>query len=231
MRVLIVDDDASIRMMLQDYLVEKGYSVGTATDGRNALFVAREFEPDIILLDVMMPELDGFDFVRAFRNESSVPVIMITAKVDEPDKLTGLGLGADDYVTKPFSLKELEARIQAVLRRVRGPIDQSGRLAARDIVLDRLTHTVTVAGADVDLTTTEFEMLAVLLKAPGRVFSREALLEKLDSDNDGFGSDAVPRTIDVHVRNLRSKLEPDPSNPTYVVTVYGVGYRFDPAAA
>ena len=220
--VLIVDDDASIRLMLKEFLVEKGYKVGTATDGRNALFVSRELSPDIILLDVMMPELDGFDFVRAFRKESEIPVIMITAKVDEPDKLTGLQLGADDYVTKPFSMSEVEARIQAVLRRVRGTQGTASRLSLRGVVLDRATRQVTIDGEAVSLTVTEFELLATLMEYPGRVFSRDDLLERLH----GFGIDGVARTIDVHVRNLRSKIEPDPPNPTYVSTVYGIGYRF-----
>lgn len=220
--VLIVDDDASIRLMLKDFLVGRGYKVGTAVDGRNALFVSRELSPDIILLDVMMPELDGFDFVRAFRKESSTPIVMVTARVDEPDKLEGLHLGADDYVTKPFSLNEIEARIQAILRRVRGIADTSSRHAVRGVVLDRATRQVMVGGSAVSLTTTEFELLATLIENPGRVFSRDSLLECLH----GFDVDGVARTIDVHIRNLRSKIEPDPPKPVYITTVYGVGYRF-----
>jgi DNA-binding response OmpR family regulator len=221
--ILIVDDHASVRTLVKDYLTEHGYRVVTAADGQEALTVARVERPDLILLDVMMPNLDGFEFMRIFRRGQATPVILLTARVAETDKVVGLELGADDYVTKPFGMQELVARIRAVLRRA-NPGRAAAGLRVGDLALDRATREVTVAGRPVALTPSEFELLATLMESPGRVFTREQLLERLQ----GGEYEGVERTIDVHVRNLRRKIEPDPSRPRYVETVFGVGYRCRP---
>ena len=220
--ILVVDDHASIRTMLVDYLTEQGYRVVTAADGRQALFVARDEQPDLILLDIMMPEMDGYDFIRAYRQEAEVPVILLTAKLEEMDKVVGLELGADDYVTKPFGLHELVARIRAVLRRTDKAARPAEVLRVADVVLDRGRRRVQVAEQTVTLTPSEFDLLATLMADPGRVFSRAQLLRALQ----GYALEGVERTIDVHIRNLRTKIEPDPKHPRYVETVFGVGYRF-----
>ena len=221
--VLVVDDKASLRRLVREYLTEQGYRVVTAENGQNALYAARQEKPDLILLDIMMPEMDGYEFMRAYSREGDAPIILLTAKMEETDKVLGLELGADDYVTKPFGMRELLARIRAVLRRVekdREPQDEVLREA--DIVLDRGSHQVTVGGRDVHLTPSEFDLLALLMSSPGRVFSRAYLLEHLQ----GISFEGIERTIDVHIRNLRKKIEPDASSPRYVETVHGVGYRF-----
>lgn len=220
--ILVVDDQANVRTMLHEYLTEQGFRVETAPNGRQALFVAHQTPPDLILLDIMMPEMDGYTFIRTYRQEHYTPIILLTAKLEETDKVIGLELGADDYVTKPFGMRELVARIRAVLRRSSTPYEPAEQLRAADIVLDRGLHRVQVAGTTIDLTPTEFELLAVLMAAPGRVFSRAQLLQKLQ----GFALEGVERTIDVHIRNLRTKIEADPKKPRYVETVFGVGYRF-----
>jgi DNA-binding response OmpR family regulator len=220
--ILVVDDKANVRKLVREYLAEEGFRVVTAENGREALFVARHEKPDLILLDVMMPEMGGHDFMRAYTRESDTPIILLTAKVEESDRVLGLELGADDYVTKPFSMRELVARIRAVLRRVDKATLTVEVLRAADIVLDRGARQVTVGERAVHLTPTEFDLLAALMSAPGRVFSREELLTELQ----GFAFEAIERTVDVHVRNLRIKIEPDPGNPRYVETVFGVGYRF-----
>jgi len=221
--ILIVDDHANVRTLITDYLTELGYRVVAARDGAEALVVANRERIDLILLDVMMPNMDGFAFLRAYRKEHNAPVILLTARLAEADKVFGLELGADDYITKPFGMQELVARIRAVLRRAASsgaaPPDEVYRLA--DLSLNRATRSVAVGGHPVDLTPSEFELLATLLAAPGRVFSREVLLERLQG-NDYEG---VERTIDVHIRNLRKKIEPDPTQPRYIKTVFGVGYR------
>ena len=219
--ILIADDHASVRALVQDYLTAQGYRVVAAADGREALMVARAERPDLILLDVMMPNLDGFEFMRVFRRDQATPVILLTARVAETDKVVGLELGADDYVTKPFGMQELVARIRAVLRRVAPESQAAAALRVGDLALDRATHAVTVAGQPVSLTPSEFELLAALMEAPGRVFTREQFLERLQ----GGEYEGVERTIDVHIRNLRRKIEPDPSRPRYIETVFGVGYR------
>jgi two-component system, OmpR family, alkaline phosphatase synthesis response regulator PhoP len=220
--VLMVDDQANVRALVRDYLTQEGLRVVEAADGRQALLVARQEHPDIILLDIMMPEMGGYDFIRAYRKEGSAPIIVLTAKQEEPDKVLGLELGADDYVTKPFGMRELVARIHAVLRRVEGTeaATEPVVLRAADVVLDRASYSVTVAGQPVSLTPSEFALLATMLAAPGRVFSRAQLLERLQGD------ESVERTIDVHIRNLRAKIEPNPATPQYIETVFGVGYRF-----
>jgi DNA-binding response OmpR family regulator len=221
--ILVVDDQDNLRRMVKDYLTEEGFRAVTAENGRAALFVARQEQPDLILLDIMMPEMGGYDFIRAYRKERDTPIILLTARLDESDKVVGLELGADDYVTKPFGLRELVARIRAVLRRTeREPA--ASVLRAGDITLDQERHLVEVGGQAVHLTPSEFELLAVLMASPGRVFSRMDLLQRVQ----GTSFEGVERTIDVHVRNLRAKIELDPGNPRYVQTVFGVGYRFRP---
>lgn len=220
--VLIVDDVESIRTLIRSYLTEDGFRVVTAANGREALFVARDEKPDLILLDIMMPELGGYEFMRAYQREGEAPIIMLTARVDEGDRVLGLEMGADDYVTKPFSMRELSARIRAVLRRAERDTPSSSVLRAADVTLDYDRRVVTVGERLVTLTPSEFELLAALLSTPGRVYSRLELLERLQGD----AYEGYERTIDVHVRNLRTKIEPDPREPRYVETVYGVGYRF-----
>jgi len=222
--ILVVDDKASVRTLVRDYLTEEGFRVVSAANGREALFAARQEKPDLILLDIMMPEMDGYEFVRAYRKEKDTPIILLTAKLEETDKVLGLEMGADDYVTKPFGMRELVARIRAVLRRAGQEVPPAPLLQAADVTLDREEHIVKVRSQPVHLTPSEFDLLAVLMAAPGRVFSRYDLLIKLQ----GITFEGVERTIDVHIRNLRTKIEPDPSNPCYIETVFGVGYRFCP---
>ena len=219
--VLVVDDDVKAVELVRLYLDRDGYQVLTAYDGVEALRLARESRPDIIVLDLMLPDIDGLEVCRTLRHESDVPVIMLTARTTDQDKLTGLDLGADDYVTKPFSPKELAARVRAVLRRLpgeRGPEEiKSGELS-----MDFTKHEAWLAGRPLNLTSVEFKLLGILAKEPGRVFSRASLIEEaLGYDFEGFD-----RTIDVHILNLRRKLEPDPSHPKYIKTIYGVGYKF-----
>ncbi len=220
-KILVVDDKQELRTLLKSYLTQEGFEVETANDGREALFVARAGKPDLILLDLMMPEMGGYEFMRAYNREADTPIIILTAKLEENDKVLGLELGADDYVTKPFSPRELTARVRAVLRRMEKGGVEAGILRAADIEVDRDGRVVTVAGKPVDLTPSEFELLVVLMSAPGRVFSRLELLDRLQ----GTAYEGYERTIDVHVRNLRTKIEPDASNPRYIETVYGAGYR------
>jgi two-component system alkaline phosphatase synthesis response regulator PhoP len=222
--ILAVDDKSSVRTLVRDYLTEEGFRVVTAGNGRDALYVARHEKPDLILLDIMMPEMGGYEFLRLYRKERNTPVILLTAKLEESDKVLGLELGADDYVTKPFGMRELVARIRAVLRRTAQDTSADEVLRAADVVLDKGSRSVEVGGQPVRLTPSEFDLLAVLMTVPGRVFSRGVLLEQVQ----GSTTESVERTIDVHVRNLRTKIEPDPSTPRYVETVFGVGYRFRP---
>ncbi len=221
-KILVVDDKAELRMLLKSYLAQEGFEVAQAGDGQEALFVARREKPDLIILDLMMPEMGGYDFMRSYRRNSDVPIIVLTAKLEENDKVLGLELGADDYVTKPFSPRELTARVRAVLRRLDKQVVEQDILRVAEITLDRLSRFVDIAGRPVELTPSEFDLLATMMAAPGRVFSRLELLERLQ----GTAYEGYERTIDVHVRNLRTKIEPDPSSPQYIETVYGVGYRF-----
>jgi len=220
--VLVVDDERKLREMIRTYLEQEGYRVVEAGNGREALYVARYEKPDLIILDLMMPEMGGYDFMRTYSKEAETPVIMLTAKIEEGDKVLGLELGADDYVTKPFGIRELIARVRAVLRRgqKQGPINDLLRVA--DVVLDRGARLVKVGDKQVDLTPSEFEILSTLMASPGRAFSRLDLLE----DTTGDAYEGYERTIDVHIRNLRTKIEPDASSPRYIQTVYGMGYRF-----
>lgn len=222
--VLVVDDEARLVNLVKAYLEQGGFRVVTAKNGREALFVARQEKPDLILLDIMMPEMDGHQFMRVHRQERPTPIILLTAKVEEDDKIIGLELGADDYVTKPFSPRELLARVRAVLRRGSQPAVSSARLRIADISLDLERFLVEVGGERIDLTRSEFDLLAVLMGSPGRAFSRLDLLDRLQ----GTTFEGSERTVDVHIKNLRSKIEPNPRKPRYVETVYGVGYRFAP---
>lgn len=219
--ILVVDDKANVRTLVRDYLTAENFRVVTASNGRDALFVAHNEKPDLILLDIMMPEMTGYEFLQAYRKERNTPVILLTAKLEESDKVLGLELGADDYVTKPFGMRELVARIRAVLRRS-APETPNEVLRVAEVVLDKSERTVKVGDNPVRLTPSEFELLATLMSAPGHVFSRAALLEKLQ----GIAFESIERTVDVHIRNLRTKIEPDPSTPRYVETVFGMGYRF-----
>ncbi len=219
--ILVVDDKANVRNMLKDYLGEQGYRVLTAENGQEALFVTRYDKPDLVLLDVMMPRMDGFTFLPAFRRESNAPVILLTAKLEEEDKIIGLELGADDYVTKPFAMRELLARVRAQLRRAAQAPVSSSILHVGALRLNKETRQVSVGGRPVNLTPTEFDLLAHLMASPGRVFTRAELL-------DGLGTAAmVERTVDVHIRNLRAKIERDPAQPEYIETVFSVGYRLN----
>jgi DNA-binding response OmpR family regulator len=221
-KILVVDDKAELRTLLKQYLTQEGFDIVTASNGQEALFVARHEKPDLILLDIMMPEMGGFEFMRSYSREADTPVILLTAKLDENDKVLGLELGADDYITKPFSPRELTARIRAVLRRMEKSGVPQEILRLGDITLDRAGRMLTVRGQPMDLTPSEFELLATLMAAPGRVFTRLEILDRLQ----GAAYEGYERTIDVHIRNLRTKIEPDPSNPCYIETVYGAGYRF-----
>ncbi len=221
-KILVIDDKPELRIMVKSYLTQEGFEVSTAGNGQEGLFVARQEKPDLILLDIMMPEMNGYDFIRSFRRESDAPIILLTAKLEENDKVLGLELGADDYITKPFSLRELTARVRTVLRRTEKQGQEAEILRLGEISLDRTGRIVTVGGENVDLTPSEYDLLVTLMAAPGRVFSRLELLERLQ----GTAYEGYERTIDVHIRNLRTKIEPDPSSPRYIETVYGAGYRF-----
>lgn len=222
-KILVVDDKAEIRKLLKSYFTQEGFEVVSAADGQEALFVARQEKPDLVLLDLMMPEMNGYDFLRAFNREADTPVIILTAKLDENDKVLGLELGADDYVVKPFSPRELTARVRAVLRRMeKAQISEADILRYADVVVDLKARLVKVNDRILELTPSEFELLATMIASPGRVFTRLELLERLQ----GSAYEGYERTIDVHIRNLRAKLEADPSKPRYIETVYGVGYRF-----
>ncbi len=220
--ILVVDDEKRLVSLVESYLKQEGYRVITAFDGREALNVARRQSPDLIILDIMMPEMDGYEFIETYRRDRSTPIILLTARVEEQEQVIGLELGADDYVTKPFRPRELMARVRAVLRRA-GQIEPPAKvLKASGITLDRDSRSVQVGERYVDLTPSEFDLLAALMSAPGRVFSRLDLLDIIQ----GIRYEGYQRTIDLHVKNLRAKIEPDPRSPQYIETVYGAGYRF-----
>jgi DNA-binding response OmpR family regulator len=224
-RILVIDDEEAIGNVIKDYLEAQGYEVFWAEDGLSAIDTARRVNPDLVILDLMLPGKSGFDVCKEIRQVSDVPVIMLTAKSDEIDRVLGLELGADDYVTKPFSLRELAARVRAVLRRVgKGIEDQKGVLKVGDITIDADGHQVTVSGNEVALTPTEFSILLFLAERPGRVASRLQLV------NASLGEAYVgyERSIDTHISNLRKKIEDDPANPRRLQTVYGVGYKLVP---
>jgi two-component system, OmpR family, alkaline phosphatase synthesis response regulator PhoP len=219
--VLVVDDEPKIAAIARDYLERAGYRVTVAGSGPDALASARTRQPDLVVLDLGLPGLDGLDVTRALRKRSNVPIIMLTARVEESDKLVGLELGADDYVTKPFSPKELVARVRAVFRRVEAAAAPADVIRAGDVTLDRPRMRAEVNGRAIELTPTEFALLATLAGQPGRVFTRAQLLDAIRGDE----AESFDRAVDAHVKNLRRKLEPDPRNPRYVLTVHGVGYK------
>jgi len=227
--ILVVEDDSTLRELLTYNLQKEGYSVLTAKDGGEALDMVNRKKPHLVILDIMLPVMDGTEVCRVIRGKSQVPIIMLTAKTEEIDKVVGLELGADDYVTKPFSIRELIARIKAVLRRSKAgksagelPGERNELLKAGDISIDLIKHIVLKMGNEVELNPKEFELLALLMRNRGRVISREQILRKVWG-YDFIGND---RTVDVHIRWIRQKLEADPQNPGYIVTVRGYGYKF-----
>ena len=228
--VLVVDDDANVVALTRLYLERSGYRVVSANDGARGLALAREEQPSLVVLDVMLPHVNGLDVCRTLRQESAVPIIMLTARVEEEDRLAGLDLGADDYVTKPFSPRELAARVRAVLRRAArdGGDDDRATLSCGPVELDRLARRVTVAGGEVRLTPTEFRLLSLLMRHPGRTFTREEIIDRVfGNDFDGFD-----RTVDAHVSSLRRKLAAAPGGSAKLIqTVYGSGYRLNYSAA
>jgi DNA-binding response OmpR family regulator len=220
--ILVVDDEPKIATLARDYLEHAGFAVLTAGDGPSALSTIRQRRPDLVVLDLGLPGLDGLDVTRELRRNSTIPIVMLTARDDELDKLLGLELGADDYLTKPFSPRELVARVRAVLRRADRAPEAAETIRAGDVVLDLPRMRAEVEGAVVDLTPTEFQLLATMAARPGRIFTRAQLLDALH----GIAFETYERAIDSHVKNLRRKVEPDPRRPRYILTVYGVGYRF-----
>ncbi|MCS7287205.1 MAG: response regulator transcription factor [Anaerolineae bacterium] len=219
-KILVVEDEVKLTRLVADYLEAAGFQVLKAYTGKEALALFRHEKPDLVILDLMLPEIDGLEVARIIRRESSTPIIMLTARVEESDRILGLEIGADDYITKPFSLRELVARVRAVLRRAKGEFPAL-TIKVADIEIDPQKRTVTVAGKPVDLTPTEFEILNLLARHPGRVFTRLEILEKVQP----YAYEGYERTVDVHIKNLRKKIEPDPRNPRYIITVYGVGYK------
>lgn len=220
--ILVVDDEDWICELVGRYLEQAGFDVATASDGSKALMQFARRRPDLVILDWMLPGLDGLEVAAQIRKRSDVPIIMLTARTDEADRIKGLEFGADDYVVKPFSARELEARVRAVLRRSQGDSTKAIVLEAGEIRVEIDQHEVTVGGRQVDLSPMEFDLLAFLMKYPGRVFTRLELLEALR----GTTYESFERSIDSHIKRLRQKIEPDPKNPRYVLTVFGVGYKF-----
>ena len=220
--VLVVDDEPQIATIARDYLSRAGFSVAVATDGTSGLDMARQSQPDLVVLDLGLPRLDGLAVARALRRESDVPIIMLTARVDEADRLAGFDVGADDYITKPFSPRELVARVSSVLRRSRHAPAAGAQFDVGDLSIDVAKMRVERRGSLIDLTPTEFQLLTALARYPGRVFTRGQLLDAVR----GTEVESFERAIDAHVKNVRRKLERDPHRPRYVLTVYGIGYKF-----
>ena len=220
--ILIVEDEPKVARLARDYLEKNNYRVLIAGDGQSGLAMARREKPDLLILDLMLPGMDGLDVCRALRRESDVPIIMLTARAEETDRLIGLELGADDYITKPFSPRELVARTRALLRRAKGRVYQSGIIRAGDVEMNTESHTLNLAGKAIHLTRIGFNILEILAQHPGQIFSRAQLLENLH----GVAYVGYDRSIDAHVKNLRRKIEEDPANPKYILTVYAVGYKF-----
>ena len=223
-KILVVDDELKIARLVRDYLLEAGFDVVTASDGPRAIAEARSQKPDLIVLDIGLPGLDGLDVTRSIRRYSDTPIVMLTARSDETDRIIGLELGADDYDVKPFSPRKLVARVKAVLRRTTGRV-ASDVLRVGDLEIDLGERKVVIANKSVDLTATEFELLVVMARQPGRVFTRTQLLDAVR----GVSFESYERAIDSHIKNLRKKLEPDPRRPRSIRTVYGVGYKYDNA--
>lgn len=220
--ILVVDDEPQIVQLVRDYLEHGGFKVLTALDGPSALRVSATLHPDLVVLDLGLPGVDGLDVTRSLRRNGAVPIILLTARADESDKLVGLELGADDYVTKPFSPKELVARVRSVLRRSEAAQAPRDLIRVGDVELNVPSMELAIAGRRVELTQTEFQLLATMVRQPGRVFSRAQLLNAVH----GVAFDSYERAIDAHIKNLRRKIEADPHNPRYLQTVFGVGYRF-----
>ena len=225
-RILVVDDDREIVRLIRSYLEQAGYQVLTANDGNTALHMMRREMPNLVILDLMLPDRDGWDVTRMVRTDPTLkhlPIIMLTARVEDTDKIIGLELGADDYVTKPFNPREVVARVRTVLRRTMGEgTTKQQVLQSGDLVVDVSQHQVTLAGVPVELTPTEFKLLHTFMESPGYAFPRSDLAERVL----GFDSESLERTLDSHIKNLRRKIEPDPAQPLYIQTVYGIGYRF-----
>jgi len=219
--ILVVDDEPKIAQIARDYLERGGFSVVSAGDGRSCLALARRAKPDLIVLDLALPEMDGLDVARTLRRESEVPIIMLTARADETDRLIGLELGADDYIVKPFSPKELVARVRAVLRRWDGARAGVDVVRAGDLVLDVPRMQANIGGRTLELTPTEFQLLTVMARQPGRIFTRGQLLDAVR----GADVESYERAIDSHVKNIRRKIEPDPHRPRYILAVHGIGYK------
>ena len=224
--IQVVDDEPKIVRLAQDYLERGGFRVQAVGDGKSALVAARQSKPDLIVLDLNLPEMDGLDVCRALRRESDVPIIMLTARVEETDRLIGLELGADDYIIKPFSPRELVARVRVILRRVQSGVVQprpggSRLVHAGNLEVDLNGHRVILAGTTIHLTPIEFSLLTILAQHPGQTFTRAQLLDRL-----GMAADNFDRSVDAHIKNLRRKIEADTSDPRYILTVFGIGYQF-----
>ena len=221
-KILVVDDEKKIVSVVRGYLEQAGFGVVTASDGQQALTVFRHEKPNLVVLDLGLPEVDGLDVARTLRKESSVPIIMLTARIEETDRLVGLELGADDYIVKPFSPREVVARVRAVLRRVEGVTASAQVFHAGELTLDLSKHSVLLGNESIELTPTEFDLLAVLMQNPGQTFTRMQLLDRVQ----GQTYEGYERTIDAHIKNLRQKIGDDPQAPRYILTVFGVGYKF-----
>ena len=223
--ILVVDDEPKITQLVGDYLIHAGFNVQFARDGKTALAKARSDKPDMIILDLGLPEMDGLDVTREVRKSTNAPILMLTARSEESDKLVGLELGADDYITKPFSPKELVARVRVVFRRMEAyNSSEADILRVSDLVLDIPRMKVSTSGRKIEeLTPSEFELLTVMARQPGRIFTRTQLLDAIH----GVAFESYERAIDAHIKNIRRKIEPDPRQPRYIQTVYGVGYKFD----
>jgi DNA-binding response OmpR family regulator len=221
-KILVVDDEPKIIQLARDYLEHAGFEVVSAHDGKSALAIVRADKPDLLVLDLGLPEMDGLDVTRSIRKFSNVPIIMLTARAEETDKLIGLEIGADDYITKPFSPKELVARVRVVLRRLENAEAGADLIRAADLTLDVPRMQLRIGEREIELTTTEFQLLTTLARQPGRLFTRAQLLDAVH----GVDFESYERAIDAHIKNIRRKIEPNPREPRYILTVYGVGYKF-----
>jgi DNA-binding response OmpR family regulator len=222
-KIFVVDDEPQIVKVLKAYLENAGFQVVTASDGKAALLTFQREKPDFMILDLNLPGMDGLDICRAVRHESNIPILMLTARVEEADRLIGLELGADDYVVKPFSPREVVARVRTIFRRTNAEPTKPDIIQEGNLVIDLEQHTVNLAGKAIELTPTEFEILVTLAKQPKRVFSRLQIMEQAQGD----AYEGYERTIDAHIKNIRVKLEPNPKKPIYIQTVFGLGYKFE----